>query len=80
MKFTCIFSFALIMMSPAANAQFYGSWSNSSSHNTSGYYRNNGTYVQPHHQTNPNNSTLDNYGTKGNYNPYTGSSGDRNPD
>ena len=40
-----------------------------------GYYRSNGTYVQPHYRTSPDNSLLNNYSTKGNVNPYTGSKG-----
>ncbi|MBK8611865.1 MAG: hypothetical protein IPL84_18525 [Chitinophagaceae bacterium] len=40
-----------------------------------GYYKKNGTYVQPHFKTAPNNSMFDNYSTKGNYNPYTGKPG-----
>jgi hypothetical protein len=44
-----------------------------------GYYRSNGTYVNPHYRSAPNNTTLDNYSTKGNYNPYTGAAGTRDP-
>jgi hypothetical protein len=44
-----------------------------------GHYRSNGTYVQGYHRSNPNGTTLDNYSTKGNYNPYTGARGTRNP-
>lgn len=40
-----------------------------------GYYRKNGTYVQPHFRTAPNTSMFDNYSTKGNFNPYTGKPG-----
>ncbi|MBK9938342.1 MAG: hypothetical protein IPP02_08105 [Chitinophagaceae bacterium] len=40
-----------------------------------GYYRKNGTYVQPHFKTAPNSSMFDNYSTKGNFNPYTGKPG-----
>ena len=43
--------------------------------NVNGYYRSNGTYVQPHHRSSPNNTTSDNYSHKGNTNPYTGASG-----
>lgn len=46
---------------------------------TRGYYRSNGTYVQPHYSSRPDNSTFNNYGTRGNYNPYTGAAGTRNP-
>ena len=44
-----------------------------------GYYRSNGTYVQPHYRTSPDNSLLNNYSTKGNVNPYTGRKGTVNP-
>jgi hypothetical protein len=45
-----------------------------------GYYKQNGTYVQPHMRSSPNSTTLDNYSTKGNVNPYTGQAGTKNPD
>ena len=44
-----------------------------------GYYRSNGTYVQPHYRSSPNGTVLDNYSTKGNVNPYTGKEGTVNP-
>lgn len=44
-----------------------------------GYYRSNGTYVQPHYRSSPNGTVLDNYSTKGNINPYTGKEGTINP-
>jgi hypothetical protein len=44
-----------------------------------GYYRNNGTYVEPHHRSAPNSSAYDNYSTKGNVNPYTGKAGSESP-
>jgi hypothetical protein len=40
-----------------------------------GYYRSNGTYVQPHHRSDANNTQSDNYSTIGNVNPYTGQAG-----
>ena len=48
-------------------------------HSTRGYVRSNGTYVQPHMQTNPNSTRLDNYSTRGNVNPYTGQAGTVSP-
>jgi hypothetical protein len=54
-----------------------GSGSNTNNHQVSPYTTPNGTYVQPHRQTNPNNTQTDNYGTRGNYNPYTGAPGTR---
>lgn len=43
-----------------------------------GYYRKDGTYVQPYYRTAPNYTKWDNYSTKGNYNPYTGQAGTKN--
>lgn len=61
-----IFAAVIIFGSTSiASAQYYGEGSNPSAHETSGYYRNNGTYVAPHYQTNPNGSTYDNYQTSG---------------
>lgn len=44
-----------------------------------GYFKKNGTYVAPHYRSAPNRSKYDNYSTKGNYNPYTGKTGDVDP-
>lgn len=40
-----------------------------------GYYRSNGTYVQPYVRSSPNDTVTDNYSFKGNVNPYTGAVG-----
>ncbi|EIJ38791.1 hypothetical protein JoomaDRAFT_1784 [Galbibacter orientalis DSM 19592] len=40
-----------------------------------GYYKSNGTYVQPHYRTAPNHTVNDNWSTVGNVNPYTGKAG-----
>lgn len=40
-----------------------------------GYFRNDGTYVQPHYRSSSNNTVTDNYSFKGNINPYTGEEG-----
>lgn len=45
-----------------------------------GYFRKDGTYVQPHFRSAPDNNPSNNWSTKGNVNPYTGQSGTRNPD
>ncbi len=45
----------------------------------SGYVKKDGTYVAPHYRSSPNRSTLDNYSTRGNYNPYTGQAGKKDP-
>lgn len=60
-----IIALALSLASLSASAQV----------DVNGYYRNDGTYVQPHHRTAPNNTISDNYSTKGNINPYTGQPG-----
>jgi hypothetical protein len=44
-----------------------------------GYYRNDGTYVQPHFRSDPDSSRLNNYSTQGNYNPYTEQQGTVSP-
>lgn len=38
----------------------------------SGYYRKNGTYVQPHYRSSPDGNPTNNYSYPGNTNPYTG--------
>ena len=45
-----------------------------------GYYKKNGTYVEPHYRSSPNSTSKDNYSTKGNVNPYTGKEGTPNPE
>lgn len=40
-----------------------------------GYYRSNGTYVQPHYRSDPDRSFSNNWSTKGNINPHTGAVG-----
>ena len=44
-----------------------------------GYFKSDGTYVQPHYRSAPNSTTLDNWSTRGNVNPYTGQRGTRDP-
>ena len=50
----------------------YGTGSNPSSHSVQGHYNSNGTYTQPHYQTDPNGTQSDNYS-------FTGSTGTRTP-
>ena len=45
-----------------------------------GYYRRDGTYVQPHYRTNPDGNPYNNYSFPGNYNPNTGGVTPGNPD
>jgi hypothetical protein len=44
-----------------------------------GYFRSNGTYVQPHYRSNPDGNSFNNWSTRGNMNPYTGRMGYKNP-
>ena len=61
---------ALVAVATTSFAQF-------NTTTVSGYSRSNGTYVQPYVRTMPNFTNWDNFSTKGNYNPYTGSTGYR---
>ncbi len=45
-----------------------------------GYYKENGTYVQPYFRTAPNSTNRDNFSTKDNINPYTNKPGWIEPD
>lgn len=42
-----------------------------------GYWRNNGTYVQPHYRSDPDGYRWNNWSSRGNSNPYTGRRGHR---
>jgi hypothetical protein len=48
-------------------------------HGVRGHVKKDGTYVQPHQQTNPNKSKADNWSSQGNVNPYTGKAGTVDP-
>lgn len=43
--------------------------------NVRGYYKSNGTYVQPYVRSTPDSSYNNNYSVRGNTNPYTGEQG-----
>jgi hypothetical protein len=45
-----------------------------------GYFKRDGTYVEPYHRTPPNNTINDNYSTSPNINPWTGKQGTRAPE
>ena len=45
-----------------------------------GYYRRDGTYVQPHYRSNPDGNPYNNWSYPGNVNPYTGKVATGNPD
>ncbi|WP_152975568.1 SH3 domain-containing protein [Lacinutrix himadriensis] len=69
--FTIIFFFVFL---------FSFAQTNSNHVYVSGYYKSNGTYVQPHYRTAPNRTNRDNFSTRGNTNPYTGEKGYITPD
>ncbi|MCW3108274.1 MAG: hypothetical protein JWQ09_2780 [Segetibacter sp.] len=73
LKLIFIFLFALLTI-------FSFAQTNSRHVRVSGYYRSNGTYVQPYFRTAPNSTNRDNFSTKGNVNPYTGKPGWVEPD
>lgn len=70
---------ALTLAATAAQAQNYGTGSNTRSHAVQGHTTSSGTYVQPYVATNPNSTQRDNYSATGNVNPYTGAVGTRTP-
>ena len=72
MKKLFIFVFIIVLLAPTF-ALAYGS------HSVGGHIRKNGSYVAPHYRTNRDKTKLNNYSTKGNYNPYTGKKGTKNP-
>ncbi len=45
-----------------------------------GYYRKDGTYVQPHYRSEPDGNPYNNWSFPGNVNPYTGKKAKGNPD
>src|SRR6516225_7374322 len=54
---------------------FVITWQAAADVSVRGYYRQNGTYVQPHHRSAPNGTVTDNYSYRGNVNPHNGSVG-----
>jgi hypothetical protein len=60
----CTFALSFLIAWQAAADQF-----------VHGYYRSNGTFVQPHYRSSPNGTVTDNYSYQGNRNPHTGSIG-----
>jgi len=49
------------------------------SHSRRAHIKRDGTYVAPSRATNPNSTKIDNWSTKGNFNPYTGKLGTKDP-
>jgi hypothetical protein len=75
LKRVLVFIWCLILTSVLVLSQ-----TNSRHVSVSGYYRKDGTYVQPYFRTAPNSTNRDNFSTKGNVNPYTGKAGWIEPD
>lgn len=63
--------------SGSSSGGLYGTGSNPSNTYVQPHINSNGSYTGGHYRTTPNNTQLDNYGTRGNTNPYTGSTGTR---
>lgn len=51
----------------------------SADQSVNGYYRKDGTYVQPHYRSSPDSSYNNNWSVSPNTNPYTGEQGTRRP-
>ncbi len=67
-KFLCFFAILLFAQSLYAQVK------------VSGYYKKNGTYVEPHYRSSPDKNPYNNYSFPGNENPYTGKIATGNPD
>lgn len=61
-----LFGFLLLMFS--ANLSF-------AEVHVDGYYKKDGTYVQPHYRSDPDSTPNNNWSTQGNTNPHTGQEG-----
>lgn len=72
----CWLLLALLLSSVTVPAMAHGgSGGSGGSVYVHGYYRGNGTYVQPHYRSAPDGNFWNNWSTKGNVNPYTGVEG-----
>ena len=72
-------SAALLAAGSSAALAQYNPYETPGQHQVQGYTNQNGTYVQPHMQTNPDSSRTNNWSSQGNTNPYTGQAGTQNP-
>lgn len=68
-KLIAVLGLALIVFAGAVSAD----------QSVRGYYRNDGTYVQPHYRSSPDRSYNNNWSVSPNVNPYTGGQGTRQP-
>jgi hypothetical protein len=65
----------IVMVAAITAAIAVGTQASRADEYVSGYYRSNGTYVQPYMRSSPDNSVYNNYSYEGNLNPYTGQVG-----
>ena len=68
-KLIALLGLALLAMVGAASAD----------QSVNGYYRNDGTYVQPYYRSSPDSSYNNNWNVSPNVNPYTGQRGTQRP-
>src|SRR3990172_3667226 len=82
LKLLLVLTVVLAFLAPTVEALAGGKGGKSSGGSVSvkGYYRKDGTYVQPHVRSAPDGNPYNNYGFPGNYNPNTGSISPGNPD
>jgi hypothetical protein len=62
----------LILVASLMVTIFFNAFSADAAVKVKGYFRKDGTYVQPHYRSNPDGSPYNNYSFPGNTNPYTG--------
>lgn len=69
----------IILLLPAVIFALVASTAFAASTSTKGYFKKDGTYVQPHKRTQADSSKFNNWSSKGNANPYTGKKGSVDP-
>jgi hypothetical protein len=70
--------FGMIMIGPGMTSNFIETAE--AAVRVNGYFRKNGTYVQPHYRSNPDGNPYNNWSFPGNTNPYTGETATGNAD
>lgn len=77
-RFLILFLLVVALLTPAL--EVFAGGKGGGGVNVKGYFRKDGTYVQPHVRSAPDSNPYNNYGFPGNYNPNTGrtSPGDPN--
>jgi hypothetical protein len=81
-RFVFVFAIVIGFLAPVldAFAGGRGGKSDGGKVDVKGYYRKDGTYVQPHSRSAPDGNPYNNYGFPGNYNPNTGKITGGDPD